>query len=106
MHAFIDGLHDFGELLAHPAIITASMAIGLLWVLSNRYRRKTAKQSLMVFGAGFLTGVREEARGYFAPLRAAPWQRAYLTARTPGTTLRQVFCAWFGEVERIVTGHS
>ena len=54
------------------------------------------------FLRGLKTGAAEAWRGYFAPLRLAPWRAAFDAGRAPGRRWFSPFTAWFDEIERII----
>ena len=56
------------------------------------------------FWIGLKTGGTEAFRGYFAPLRLAPWRAALDAGRAPGARWFSPAIAWFAEIERIVVG--
>lgn len=104
MDFLVEMLGEFPGALAQPEIIGCLALIACLLAVFNRNGREVTRRSLGDFWNGFLTGLGGGWRGYFAPVRTAPWKSAWRAFRAPGATSRTVFMAWFEQIDRIVRG--
>jgi hypothetical protein len=96
--------------LTHTEILVwagAIFIVSLLLVIELTYRRNPDGGRLGLYrtlGQALISGFRSGIRGYFAPLRAAPWQAAWRAYRDTSSAWWAPLAAWGNTLEQISFG--
>ena len=88
----------FGMLLIFAVCLL--LLVELEYRLTGQRRRDVWRVVANAMRSGFRSGV----RGYFAPLRKAPWRAAWRAYRDPAGRWWSPLTAWVDAVERIAFG--
>ena len=109
MSDWTETLDQIGEQLLWYSLICLAIAVLIIayfWLFppQNDPENSELRKSLRLIYAGFVKGWHEGLRGYFAPLRPAPWRAAWRALQSPEANWTSPFRAWLQEINRIMKG--